>query len=462
MQLVNIMMILKRRLFILVLFALPIICFSQENSPYSRYGIGNLVPQGNIVNRSMGGISAGFADGPTLTSGPSKGQATGQSINFMNPASYSNFVYSTFDIGVQVDTRVLKSTNPASKYTSNNAIISYLQLGFPLLNGNKKAIKKNISWGVNMGLRPVSKINYKIEKDSRITNIDSLHTLYEGSGGLNDAFVGTGVRIKNFSFGINVGYLFGNKSYSSRLTFINDTVNYLKSNSATKTSIGGISFNAGIQYVIQLKKRDTVRGTLRIGAYGNLQKKYGASQDVLRETYTFDATTGAPTHLDSVYEKNGQKGNVQLPSTFGIGFTMENEHLLYGVDIETSNWDNYRFYGQQDLVKNTWTVKAGLQYLPAQNNSRKYSQFIKYRAGLFFGPDYIVADKKLPQFGISVGAGLPLKLKRAFYETQYSIMNVALEYGNRGNSSNNIRENIVHISVGFSLSDIWFSRYKYQ
>ncbi len=455
-------MIPIRKFFTLVLFALPLISFSQENSPYSRYGIGNLVPQGNIVNRSMGGISAGFADGPTILTGTSKGQASGQAINYVNPASYSNFVYSTLDIGVQVDTRVLKSTNPAGKFTSNNAIISYLQLGFPLLNGNKKAAAKNISWGVNLGLRPVSKVNYKIEKESRLSSIDSLTTFYEGSGGVNNVFVGTGVRVKNFSIGFNAGYLFGNKAYNTRLIFINDTVNYLKSNSATKTSLGGISFNAGMQYVIQLKKRDSLNGTLRIGAYGNLQKKYGASQDVLRETFSYDATTGAPTHLDSVYQKNDQKGNVQLPSTFGIGFTVEKQHWLYGADFETSNWDNYRFFGQKDLVKNNWTVKAGLQYLPAQINSRKYSQFIKYRAGVFFGPDYIVADKKLPQFGVSVGAGLPLKLKRAFYETQYSVMNVALEYGNRGNSSNNIHENIIHISLGFSLSDIWFRRYQYQ
>ena len=462
MQLVNIMMIPIRKLFVLVLFALPLISLSQENSPYSRYGIGNLVPQGNIVNRSMGGISAGYADGTTIFSGTGKGQASGQAINYVNPASYSNFIYTTFDIGLQVDTRVLKSTTPAGKFTSNNAIISYLQLGFPLLNGNKKAAAKNISWGVNMGLRPVSKINYKIEKDSRLSNIDSLVTLYEGSGGLNNAFLGTGVRIKNFSFGFNAGYLFGNKSNSTRLIFINDTVNYLKSSSSTKTSIGGISLNGGVQYVIQLKKRDSVNGTLRLGAYGNLQKKFGSSQDVLRETFSYDATTGAPTHLDSVYQKYDQKGNVQLPSTFGIGFTLEKQHWLYGLDFETTMWDNYRFYGQTDLVKNNWTVKAGLQYLPAQFNSRKYSQFIKYRAGVSFGTDYIVADKKLPQFGISVGAGLPLKLKRAFYETQYSVMNVALEYGSRGNKNNNIRENIVHISLGFSLSDIWFSRYKYQ
>ena len=450
MQLVNIMMISKRKLFTLVLFALPIVSFSQENSPYSRYGIGNLMPQGNILNRGMGGISAGFSDLAT--------------INYINPASYGRLVYTTLDIGAQADTRVLKSVNPAGKFSTHNAFISYLQLGFPLLYGNKKAMAKKIGWGFNMGLKPVSKIAYKIEKTGR-TPIDSLTTLYEGSGGVNEAFIGTGVQIKNLSLGINAGYLFGNKLYSTRLIFLNDTVNYLKSNSETHTNFGGLSFNAGIQYAIELKakeKKDSVTGIVRIGAYGTLQQKYNASQDILRETWTYNGATGATDHLDSVYEKNGQKGTVQLPATFGIGFTVEKQHWLYGVDFETTKWDNYRFYGQKDSVQNSWTVKAGFQYLPAQLNSRKYSQFIKYRAGISFGPDYIVAGKKLPQFNISVGAGLPLKLRQAYYETQKSIMNVAFEYGNRGNNKNNIRENIMHISVGFSLSDIWFRRYKYQ
>src|SRR5665811_2339971 len=100
MQSVNIMMIPKRKLFILVLFALPLISLSQENSPYSRYGIGNLVPSENILNRGMGGISAGYADPAT--------------INFMNPASYSKLVYATLDIGAQVDSRTVKSINPVS------------------------------------------------------------------------------------------------------------------------------------------------------------------------------------------------------------------------------------------------------------------------------------------------------------------------------------------------------------
>src|SRR5215204_2426995 len=51
--------------------------FSQENSPYSRYGLGDIVPNTNVISRGMGGISAGYSD--VL------------SINYNNPASFSNF-----------------------------------------------------------------------------------------------------------------------------------------------------------------------------------------------------------------------------------------------------------------------------------------------------------------------------------------------------------------------------------
>lgn len=442
MQLVNIMMMPKRKLLSLLFFTFPLISLAQENSPYSRYGIGNLVPNGNILNRAMGGISAGIADPAT--------------VNFINPASYSNLIYTTLDIGAEVDSRILKSVQPQGSFTANNAIISYVQLGVPLLNGNKKAIAKNMSWAINFGLRPVSKINYKITSVTR-NNIDSLLTTYEGNGGANEAFLGTGLRIKNFSFGVNVGYLFGNKDYSTRITFLNDSIAYYSSNSETKTTFGGLIFNGGLQYTAKIKK-----GIIRAGIYGNVQQKHNANQDILRETFSYNATSGNPDKIDSIYEKNDQKGKIELPATIGFGFAVEKAHLLFGADFEMTNWDNYRFYGQKDLVKNSWLAKIGFQYLPATNESKKYWNFVKYRAGFYFGPDYIAPNNKLPQYGISAGASLPLKLKRSFYETQYSVMNLGVEYGSRGNKSNNIRENILRISVGFALSDLWFRRYKYD
>ena len=172
---------------------------AQENSPYSRYGIGDIVPNRNIVSRSMGGVSTGYSDF--------------QSINLSNPAALGALTSTTFDLGGEIDIRTLKSNTTPDRFKSVNTNISYLQLGFPIAPA-KWRLKGN-SWGVSFGLRPVTRINYKIQQNTRLTNIDSLQTMYEGSGGLNQANVATGIKLGNFSFGASTGYSFGRKEYST-------------------------------------------------------------------------------------------------------------------------------------------------------------------------------------------------------------------------------------------------------
>ncbi|MBK9531896.1 MAG: hypothetical protein IPO42_08885 [Chitinophagaceae bacterium] len=153
---------------------------AQENSPYSRYGIGDLTPNHNVFTRGMGGIAAGITDT--------------RSVNFTNPASLTSIYNTIFDVGTEIDYRILKSSNPAKKFTSANTYVSYLTMAFPLTT--PKMAKKNMFWAMSFGIKPVSKMNYKIEKNERLTGIDSLNTLYEGSGGLNQAFSEQDLNIK--------------------------------------------------------------------------------------------------------------------------------------------------------------------------------------------------------------------------------------------------------------------------
>lgn len=63
---------------LLVMFFFAFLTVSaQDNSPYSRFGIGDLTPSSHNLNRAMGGISAAYGDPVT--------------INFNNPASYAYF-----------------------------------------------------------------------------------------------------------------------------------------------------------------------------------------------------------------------------------------------------------------------------------------------------------------------------------------------------------------------------------
>lgn len=419
---------------------------AQENSPYSRYGMGDIVPNQNIVNRAMGGISAGYSDF--------------QSINFVNPASLGNIRSTIYDIGSDVDIRTLKSNSTPDKFKSVNTLISYMQVGFPL--STVKMMKKNKYWGLSFGLRPVTRINYKIETNNRLSGIDSLNTFYEGSGGISQANVSTGLKIKNFSAGLSTGYTFGSKDYSTQLSFINDTMLYYKSNTATKTRFSGVFLNIGTQYDFNLKNK----GLLRLGAYANLAQNLNAKRDKINQTIAFDGNGGFTT-IDTVSYVNAEEGKVKLPATYGIGFTYSDVHLVLGADAEITNWDDYRYYGQKDLVQNSYMLRVGTQYYPAKDNTpaSKYWSFVKYRAGLYYGNDYVKLDQNnRSSYGVTFGAGLPLtSLQRMSYFREVVLLNAGLEVGSRGNKqSQSLRENIVRFSVGVSMNARWFAKPKYD
>ena len=435
-----------------VTFGVQLTANAQENSPYSRYGLGDLNPNHGILSRSMGGISAGLLDY--------------QSLNFVNPATLGYLNNTIFEMAAESDIRMLKSANPPQKFTSVNTLFSYLELAFPVTP--KKWLKKKINWGMCIGLRPISRINYKIENNQRLQGVDSLNTVYEGTGGTSLAYIGSGMSIdltedpkhpKSFSAGVNIGYMFGNKNYSTQLSLINDTVNYYRSLSSNQTNFGGLFLSGGMQYATTVKS-----GQLRLGLYGNLQQEINAQQDLVRETVSFDAT-GAIYRVDSVYGQTGVKGTIIYPSTVGLGFTYQGKRWLYGMDYETSNWLNYKFFEQGDQLQNSWMLRAGFQYLPLSEKKsaiKNYFNYVKYRAGVYYGSDYIILNSTRPDYGISFGTGMPLTTAQRAAYGEYVSLNTAVEIGSRGDTRANLRENTVRISIGISMNARWFQKRKYD
>jgi hypothetical protein len=439
----------------------------QDNSPYSRYGIGDIVPSTHINTRAMGGISAGFSDY--------------LSINFNNPATYSLFEANPearskklangraiLDIGINLESRTLRETNPPKKFTAGNLLFSYVQVGVPL--------KKN--WGLSFGLRPVSRVSYKIFRAERLKDpntglpIDSATTRFEGDGGSYLASAGTGIAIfrkkknwleESLSFGFNAGYLFGKKENSSRREFRNDSVQYFSANYQTQTNFGNINFNTGLHYRLPLKKENML---FSVGIYGSWSQKLNATQDRVRETSIYDATLG-DLRLDSVEDIRNVKGKIILPASVTAGFILQKYSTykkeagwMVGVDFMYQNWDTYRFYDQVDSVKNKWELRIGGQFNPVPREN--YFSRVAYRWGFVFGPDYLSLQQKLPQLGISMGFGLPVGNYNRLSPNQASVVNLSFEYIKRGNNDNLLRENLFRLSAGFSLSDIWFIKRKYD
>ncbi|MFL5787310.1 MAG: hypothetical protein ACJ748_04610 [Flavisolibacter sp.] len=444
---------------VLLLFV-SIVAKAQDNSPYSRYGLGNLSPYTNISTRGMGSVSAAYSD-PL-------------SINFNNPATYSNF--QTFieqrskkvsqgrvvlDVGMNFDNRSLIIPNTSSKYGSTDAFFSYVQVGLP--------IRKN--WGMSFGIRPLSRISYSISQNEMLHDpntgnvIDSANTQYTGSGGSYLPTIGTGFAFdlsqnNHVSFGFNIGYLFGKRETVTNRAII-DSIVYHPSNYSTTTSFGNVFLSGGMQYEIDLNKQKTK--LIRLGLDGNLEQKLNASQDILRQTFTV-GTAGDIITIDSVYTKNGVEGKIIYPSSYTAGFLIQNLQTngsgwILSADYTQSKWSHYRIYDQMDSVQDNWRLNVGAEFIPKAGVN--YFSRVIYRFGFNTGPDYIKVQNSLPQFGVSFGMGLPIA-SHTRLTNQFTVLNLALEYGKRGNNSNLIKENLFRLSIGFNFTDFWFGKRKYD
>ena len=222
----------------------------------------------------------------------------------------------------------------------------------------------------------------------------------------------------------------------------------------------------GIQYDLVLAKdiKGNPTKNLRLGVYGNLQQNIKASNDLTREIIIYD-NSGNQYRLDSVYDAKDVKGQIKFPAMVAAGAVYEDAHWLIGADFEYGNWKSYRFYGQTDQVQNNWTIRAGTQYYPAKLNTpvKKYFNFVKYRAGIYYGPDYIKTNSNRAEYGFTIGTGMPLtSLRKISYTGEYVVLNTALEFGSRGNKQSNLRESVVRFSIGISMNARWFQKPKYN
>jgi hypothetical protein len=455
----------RLKLTFILIFSSASFLMAQENSPYSRYGLGDFFYGNHIIGRGMGNISATYLDG--------KYNQLFQSVNINNPATYSSFNILSYDLGLTVDSRTLKRANPNAKFSSTNFTPSYLALGMPI---NRK---KNL--GFAFGIRPVSRIAYNIDQRTKVLGVDSINNHFEGSGGLSEGFIGVGKRWKGLSVGANLGYRFGNKETISEKQFISDTLFYYPSRAVTNSNFGGAFINIGLQYEKEIgtkkdKANNIVSSLIRFGAHTTLNHTLSGKQDNTKETFTLSGT-GTTITIDSIIKSQNISGSISVPNSYTVGLAYVKRVTFesFGVDekpmyelwsiaaeYSATQWNKFRnSFETTNPAFNSWQFRIGGQLMP-DVYARNYWSQLTYRAGFFTGKDYINADgKQLNLIGASFGAAFPIRKWRS-YDRQAATIQTAFEFGKRGSKINNYTENFLRISVGFSLSDIWFQKRKYD
>lgn len=408
-------------------------------SPYSKFGVGNI--KGSLLPqlRGMGGISTGVFRSSYINN-----------INMQNPASYAGIGLTTLDIGMSGSSTTLKTS--ALSENSFNASLSHVAMAFPVTR--KSAL--------SIGILPYSELGYNFRNTVKVGNTpDNTKTvdyLYTGEGGLSKAYLGYGLQFgDNFRVGANAEYLFGNLIQSRATEYVNEPA-AINSQNQTKNSIYGLAFTYGAQYDIPLGRKTS----LTLGYSGSSPSKLNSEMSQYVTIYNKDQEGNALSALDTLSSTENAKTNLKLPLTHSVGFTLQKEgKWLFGADYRLGNWSDLSIDNVNQNLQNTYGVSVGGQFTPDVTAISGYFKRVDYRLGFQYDKTYVkMNNQDVKQMAVTVGLGLPLA---SYARSSFYKMNVSAELGKRGAIDNGlIQENFVNFSVGFMLNDKWFQRFKFD
>lgn len=409
----------------------------KENNPYSKFGIGELSNGNNTVLKGMGNITSAFQDA--------------YEVNTDNPASYAFLMRTTYEGGFLASERSITSAASGQSYKTGTASLSYLNIGIPF-NSRKVALC--------IGLRPYSHTFYSLV-DTTVTPIGVTQRAYSGDGSINYAFLGVAARHKGFSAGVNVGYMFGTIIKNTSILGI-DTNSYnqaYESEFPNYTRIGGIYWKLGLMYEHRLQDTGLV---FRIGGTLSLQQSLTEKfSNYQISTHNFGDTTVNDTSSSSGLSV----GKLRLPLSFSIGAVIaKTDKWSAGIDFAMTQWSSYHStpdttinYG---IASSSYKIAIGGEYTPNVMDMRNYFSRVTYRAGLYYGKDYLQLNStQIPYYGLTIGGSFPLK--RSVKSNSH--FHGAFDIGRLGTTANGLlKETYVKFSLGISFNDIWFIPRKYD
>lgn len=408
-------------------------------SPYSKFGIGNI--KGSLLpqQRAMGGIGAGVFRTDYINN-----------INMQNPASYAGIDLTTLDIGMSASSMQLRTS--ALKENTFNSSLSHIAMAFPI---TKKS-------AVSLGLLPYSELGYNFKNTTQIgANDDNTKTvdyLYNGEGGLSKAYLGYGVQFgDHFRIGANIDYLFGNL-IQSRSTEYPDEMGAINSRYQTKNSIYGLNYSYGVQYDVRLGNKKS----LVFGYSGSSSSKLNTQHSQYTTIYYKDSQGNEQTPIDTLDFLEDGKASLQLPLIHNFGFTLSKENKwLVGADYRTGKWSQLSIANVNQNLNDTYGVSVGGQFTPDAGAISGYLKRVDYRLGFQYDKTYVqMTNQDIKQMAVTLGLGLPLS---SYARSSFYKMNVAAEIGRRGKISNGlIQERYVNVHLSFMLNDKWFQRFKFD
>ena len=393
------------------------------STPYSMYGYGILGDRATSMQRQMGGV--GYA------------MNSGRQINVMNPASYAAIDSLTFLFDMGADLSFIWSQEGDAKEKSTGGGLDYLTMQFP--------ISKYL--GGSVGLLPYSSVGYAFGNDISHGTMEN-----QGSGGINELYLGLSGKIKGFSIGFNVSYDFGN--------IVNDVF--------ANPSSGSTKF----EHVMKVRDWNIVLGaqyTQKIGRYDRfvLGATYSPKKTLLGTTWaTIQETSqeSTPTEVARMSLKN----HYYTPNSVGAGISYTHERVSrFNVEFDYTwqGWKDCRYSPLYSIdnpevvvfngmeFNNRSRYAAGAEYVPKLRGS--YMQRAAYRLGAYYTDDYLkIHGNGVREYGVTAGVGFPTVEGK-------TMINLGFEWKMRqAHPQALLKENYFNITLGVNFNEVWFFKRK--
>lgn len=415
-----------KKIVILITILLANFGFTQENtaSPYSFYGLGSTRFKGTNDIINMGGISV-YSDSTH--------------INVLNPASYSNQLLTTFQVGMTSSFYNLNTASASEK--AKKTTFDYVVMGFPI---SKKV-------GVSLGLLPQSAVGYRLTSDTR--SVNGLFKQYKGKGGVNKVFFGAGYQISpKLSIGMDFQYLFGILNTQSDV--LNQNVIY-GSREVNESTVSGLAINTGLNFKTKFNSKLNFFSSVTYAPEAKLN-----SINTRNVSLVSALANGTIVPASADTEVNVADSKLIVPSKLVLGAGLGNRKWFLGGDVafsgsgnQVNRFENYSNVSYENAVK----VAIGGFFIPKFDSFNNYFQRVTYRGGFKFeNTGLVINNTAIKDKSVTLGFGLPIS-------GTFSSMNLGIEYGSRGTTRNNlIKEDYFSINIGLLFNDKWFRKTLYN
>jgi len=416
-------------------------------SPYSRYGVG--ISRTATFNGSVGLSGTGQAWRPSnyrpevydslARSGATFNDRNTNYINVANPASFSNYSLTTYEAGLY--TQTVNYDNNGQNQRESFANFSHLAIAFPL--GNK--------WGMGFGIKPYSQIGFDFERSGSVNGTGITYE-FDGSGGLNEIFVGTGVQLnENISVGVTGKFLFGKRLETNRVIYGTTFSNYFNTLDQKNLVYNDFAFDLGIQYYKDLELDKRIIFGVTVSPIADISAKES------RLTRSYEGREEFEVVKDTVFNVQDRSIDVNIGSKYsgGLGYEYKGKWILM-MDYNFIDMENVTIEPGVVATDNH-QVSLGFERYTKQSAFGSYFKQMGYRLGAHYYSSLLEIDgNDITDYGMSFGIALPLR-------KSFSTLNFTVEVGERGSLEGDlVREQYLNFYFGVTINDKWFIKRKYD